>query len=160
MQTFTVHEQPNPPSDRIDRAEALVFIRDGFSWAAAIFTPIWLLLHRLWWALLAYVGIIAVLQVLSNLATVDQRWLSLAGLGVGLLFGFESDNLRRWSLARRGWEMVGSVSGRTLEDCERQFFEGWLHTQPMIAAPTGSVHLIQSPAPRRGWLGFGRLMGT
>ena len=30
MRTYTVHEQPNPPADRIDRAEKLVFIKDGF----------------------------------------------------------------------------------------------------------------------------------
>ena len=36
MLTFTVHEPPNPPADRVDRAESLVFIKDGFSWAAAL----------------------------------------------------------------------------------------------------------------------------
>ena len=43
MLTFTVHEPPNPPADRIDRAESLVFIKDGFSWIAALFAPLWLL---------------------------------------------------------------------------------------------------------------------
>ena len=49
MLTFTVHEPPDPPADRIDRAERLAFVRDGFSWSAALFTPVWLLAHRLWW---------------------------------------------------------------------------------------------------------------
>ena len=55
MLTFTVHEPPNPPADRVDRAEGLVFIKDGFSWFAALFAPLWLLVHRLWWPLLGYV---------------------------------------------------------------------------------------------------------
>jgi hypothetical protein len=54
MRTFTVHEAPDPPADRIDRAAGLAFVRDGFSWSAALFTPIWLLAYRLWWPLLGY----------------------------------------------------------------------------------------------------------
>ena len=55
MLTFTMHEPPNPAADRVDRAESLVFVKDGFSWAAALFAPIWLIVHRLWWPLLGYV---------------------------------------------------------------------------------------------------------
>ena len=55
MLTFTVHEPPNPPADRIERADKLVFVKDGFSWMAALFAPLWMLVHRLWWALLGYV---------------------------------------------------------------------------------------------------------
>ena len=39
MLTFTVHEPPNPPADRIERADKLVFVKDGFSWMAALFAP-------------------------------------------------------------------------------------------------------------------------
>ena len=55
MQTFTVHEPPNAPADRVDRAESLLFIKDGFSWGAALFGPLWLLAHRLWWPLIGYI---------------------------------------------------------------------------------------------------------
>ena len=109
MLTFTVHEPPNPPADRVDRAESLIFIKDGFSWAAALFAPIWLIAHRLWWPLLGFV-------VLSG--------------------GFEADTLRRWALERRGWRMLGTVTGKTAAECERRFFETWLPSQPIIAPRT------------------------
>ena len=57
MRTYTIHERPDPAADRVDRAEGLVFIKDGFSWAAALFAPLWLIVHRLWWPLLGYVVI-------------------------------------------------------------------------------------------------------
>ena len=47
-------------------------------------------------------------------------------LGLNLLIGFEADTLRRWALDRSGWRMLGSVSGRTVAECERRFFDGWL----------------------------------
>ena len=79
MRTYTIHEQPDPAADRIDRAERLVFVKDGFSWAAALFAPIWLIVHRLWWPLVGYVAISAVFEIAQNIGSFDQRWLGLAG---------------------------------------------------------------------------------
>jgi uncharacterized membrane protein len=135
MLTYTVHEPPNAPSDRIDRAERLVFVKDGFSWTAAVFTPIWLIVHRLWWPLLGYILLIVLCTWLGSLF--DSGWSTLATLALHLLIGLEADTLRRWGLQRRGWRTVGSVTGRTAEECERRFFDMWLPAQPVIAAGSG-----------------------
>jgi hypothetical protein len=135
MLTFTVHEPPDPPADRIDRAERLAFVRDGFSWGAALFTPIWLLAHRLWWPFVAYAAVEVLIALLGQSALVHSGWITLAGLSLGLVVGFEADTLRRWQLARRGWTTIGAVSGRNAEDCERRFFDMWLPTQPILAPP-------------------------
>jgi hypothetical protein len=159
MLTFTVHEPPNPPADRIDRAERLVFIKDGFSWAAAVFGPLWMIAHRLWWGFLGLVLITGGLQLAGRLSAVDQRWLALAMFAVNVLVGLEADTLRRWALERRGWRMVGTVSGRNLEECERRFFDAWLPAQPILtplvpARPAGGGLL-------GGWRrGFGALRGA
>ena len=103
MLTFTVHEPPNAPPDRIDRAESLVFIKDGFGWVAALFAPIWLLVHRLWWPLLGFIVLSGGFELIKRVTGVDQRWVGLAMLALNLLIGFEADTLRRWALERRGW---------------------------------------------------------
>src|SRR5262245_27855986 len=108
MLTFTVHEPPNPPADRVDRAESIVFIKEGFSWMAALFAPIWLIVHRLWWPLLAFVVLIGVVQLVKLVTGLDERWAGLAVLALNLLVGFEADTLRRWTLERRGWRTLGS----------------------------------------------------
>ncbi len=159
MLTYTVHEPPDPPADRIDRAEKLVFIKDGFTWAAAIFGPLWMIVHRLWWALLGLVLIAGSLQLTAKFTGIDQRWVALAGFAINLLVGFEADTLRRWALERRGWRMLGAVSGRTYAECERRFFEAWLPAQPILTS-TGS-----SPPMGGGLLGgwrrsFGGLRGA
>ena len=136
MLTCTVHEPPDTPADRIDRAEGLVFVKDGFSWPAALFTPIWLIAYRLWWPLLGYVAASALLAWLAG--ALASGWTTLATLALHLLIGFEADTLRRWRLGRRGWRTLGTVTGRTAAECERRFFDNWLPAQPVIAAPRAS----------------------
>jgi hypothetical protein len=160
MLTFTVHEPPDPPADRIDRAEKLVFIKDGFSWAAALFGPLWMIVNRLWWALLGFVVVVGSLQLVGRLGAVDQGWVALAGFAVNVLVGFEADTLRRWALERRGWRTLGAVSGRTYAECERRFFEAWLPAQPIL-----TTHTAPSPRMGGGLLGgwrrsFGALRGA
>jgi hypothetical protein len=155
MRTYTVHEHPDPAADRIDRAEELVFVKDGFSWVAALFAPLWLLVHRLWWPLLGYVVVSGALQLVQLTAAVDPRWLALAGFALNVLIGFEADTLRRWALERRGWHTVGTVSGKTAAECERRFFDAWLPAQPILAASAQS-----RPPPSSGWWRAGSLLGA
>jgi hypothetical protein len=153
--TFTVHEPPNPLADRIDRAEALVFIRDGFSWTAAAFAPLWLLAQRLWWPLLGYVLIACTIAVAGKGLGLGQGWIGLALLALNLLTGLEADELRRRALEQRSWSMLGSVTGRAREECERRFFDAWLPSQPIIAAGASA----NRPSPRR-WDPIGSLLGS
>ena len=131
MLTFTVHESPSPPADRIDRAEGLVFVPDGFSWSAAFLAPLWMLAHRLWLPLLGYVVLAALVELVRESGAVAYGWTTIAAVALNLLVGFEADTLRRWSLARRGWVTLGSVSGRNRQECERRFFDMWLPSQPV-----------------------------
>lgn len=167
MITYTVHEPPGAPADRLDRAESLVFVRDGYSLTAAIFTPFWAIANRLWLVLVGYVLVVAALEL-------GLRWMGVSNTGAAtvlitalhLLVGLEASSLHRWTLRRRGWSDLGSVSGRNSEDCERRFFDLWLPTVPMIrpAALAGAGlgaeprPLPVSERPRaepRGWLGGG-----
>jgi hypothetical protein len=153
MLTFTVHEPPDPPADRVDRAESLIFIKDGFSWIAALFAPFWLLANRLWWPLLGFLVLIGGIEAIKRFAGVDQRWVGLASLALSLMIGFEADTLKRWGLERAGWRTLGSVTGRTAAECERRFFETWLPTQPIIAPRA-------DPPATRGWRRLGGLIGA
>jgi hypothetical protein len=155
MPTYTVHEPPAPAADRVDRAESLVFVKDGFSWLAALFAPLWLIVNRLWWPLLGYVLISAAFQLMTHVAGFDQRWMGLAGLALNLLVGFEADTLRRWGLERRGWRTVGMVTGRSASECERRFFDGWLPSQPIIAAGAQT-----RTGNGGGWRRLGGLIGA
>jgi Protein of unknown function (DUF2628) len=133
MLTFTVHEPITPPADRVDRAESLLFVKDGFSWTAAVFAPIWLLASRLWLPLLGYLVVSAILQTARWLFAFDPSWMVLGTLALHLLVGLEAGALRQWSLQRRGWSNLGAVTGKSVAECERRFVEAWLPAQPIIA---------------------------
>lgn len=148
--TFTVHEAPNPAADRIDRADELVFVKDGFSWLTAVFPPAGLLARSLWLALAAYLAAVAVICGVLTAFGVSESWMSLAIMALGLLLGFEISSIERFMLDRAGWRMLGSVTGRSLADCERRFFETWLPDQPVITASKPG-----QPHGGRGSLPFG-----
>lgn len=143
MIVFTVHEPPHASADKLDRAEAIVFVRDGFSALAALLGPLWLLLNGLWLAWLIAIAV-AGLGVGLFFAGAPLPWVAALWLAVHLVIGFEGRNIERWTLERRGWTMVGSVTGQTIDECERRFFEAWLPRQPFIeqgrmATPGGSM---------------------
>ena len=148
MITYTVHEPPEAPADRLDRAESLAFIKEGFSIWAAVFTPFWMLANKLWLALAFYLSALTLLQVGFWALGFGQRPIAYAMAALHLIIGYEADTLRRWTLDRQGWRMLGSVNGRNSEDCERRFFEQWLPGQPYIRAKSLTESTLARQADR------------
>lgn len=128
---YTVHEPPNPPADRLDRAEKLVFVKDGFNWAAAVVAPVWLVLNRLWLALAIYAA--AMTTLVAVLIVAPPEWIALAIAVVHIIVGFEADEMLRHRLEATGYRPLGTVIGRNEGDCERRFIEKWLPAQPILS---------------------------
>lgn len=159
MTAYTVHEPPAPPADRIDHAEAMVFVKDGFTWSAFLFGPLWLLANRLWLAAAGYVALLGLIYlVLAALGLADALF-SIMMFALNVILGFEAHWLRTTKLDADGWTSLGSIAGRGIEDSERRFFEGWLKSEPRVrsadasqpASSTGLVsmkHLMQEFLPR------------
>lgn len=156
MIVFTVHEPPNPPLDRIERAERLEFVRDGFAPFAAVLPPVWMVINRLWLVLLLYLLAWLGVDLLLALAGVDKSLIGLINLAANVVVGFEASSLIRWTLARRGWQEVGTVVGRNRAECERRFFDGWLVEQPLMrrssatAVPSVNVRRAASAVATAG----------
>lgn len=142
MQTYTVYEPPKPPENRVKRAERMVFVREGFSWMAALFAPLWMLVHRMWLALFLYIVLMTGLSAALLAADVSPQWLTVVSIAVHLSIGFEAGSLRRWKLERRRWRMMGAVVGPSQTECERRFFQAWLGEE---YRDDGSVRLGSPP---------------
>ena len=76
---------------------APVLVREGFSWGALIFGPLWLAAHRAW---IAAALVLAAFVLIVFLATDGIAAALLTALVV--LLGLSGHDLRRWSLDRRG----------------------------------------------------------
>ena len=94
---------------------APVLVREGFSWGALLFGPLWLALHRAWVpAVLTTVGL-----VLIVLLTDDSLSIALLA-AVIVLLGLSGHDLHRWSLDHRGYLLAQVVAARNeLEALER-----------------------------------------
>jgi Protein of unknown function (DUF2628) len=126
MSVYTVHEPPRRAGAAAADVERIAFVRDGFSWWAFLFAPLWMLRHRMWLVLIGYVVIAGAIEVPVKLSGAPGFAASVIGLLLGLLVGLEAGTLRRFTLNRRGWKNLGVVSGDDLEDAERRFFDAWL----------------------------------
>src|SRR5262245_36264129 len=113
LQVYTVHEPPEPPAGKLEHGESLVFVRDGFSWAAALFAPLWMLAHRMWLVLIGYLVLQAALEVSLGSLGAAPQWLGTAAIALHVLLGFEASSLRRWTLDRKGWQMIGTVTANS-----------------------------------------------
>lgn len=144
MITCTVHERESENKDIAARADGIVFVREGFAWLALLFPVIWLLYHRMWLVLVCFLAIVFALSVPFAAAGLPEWLGTLLSFGLSLLLALEGNDLRRWSLARRGFQTVDVTAGRDREECERRFFDGWLMRQraqgnAKTVAPAGPV---------------------
>jgi hypothetical protein len=57
-----------------------------------------------------------------------------------IVIGFEAGSIQGAALERRGWRLVGIVTGANQEACERRFFETWQPSDaPMSTGPDGAA---------------------
>jgi len=126
MPTYTVHApQPGWTDDASRALEQFVFVRDGFHFWAFMLAPLWLLLHRVWLALLIYVVGYGALSFGFAFARVSSSAQAIVALLIALLMGFEASSIWRWTLNRRGWATLGFVVAEDAEMAERRFFAEW-----------------------------------
>jgi Protein of unknown function (DUF2628) len=151
MSVYTVHQPPVRAADPLPEAERIVFVRDGFSFWAFLFAPLWMLWHRMWLVLVGYVVLVAALETLLVAVGASSNATAFVGLMLSLLIGLEASTLRRFSLRLRGWSNAGVVSGDDVEDAERRFFDAWLRHPPRAAgAPPAGTATAALPHERQG----------
>lgn len=132
MLVYTVHAPQRapsgPPETAEERADALVFVKEGFCWPAFLLGPFWLAYHRMWRALAGYVAVAILIALLLRLLPGGTAAIVPVLQLASLAFGFEADDLRRRALERRGYEMIGTTAGRSFDECEHRFLTGWIGT--------------------------------
>ena len=105
-----------------------VFVKEGFSWPALLIAELWLLFRRMWIVFFAYVAVALVLTAIDQ-----QVGGPLPGVFLALahfVFALEGNQLRRWTLRRRGYRLVDVVEGARLYEAELRFFLDWPDEAP------------------------------
>jgi hypothetical protein len=99
MTFWTAHLRPG------DRP---ALVREGFSWGAFLFGPIWLAAHRAW--IPAAFALAAGILILVLFPPPDRVFLMLA---LAVLLGLSGQDLRRWSMRQRGFTLAQVIAART-----------------------------------------------
>jgi len=118
MKAFTVHMPPDLPGD--EAAERAAFVKDGFCWPALFIPVLWLLWHRLWLVLLAYLVAVTAIGAVQIIAGEGAATIIL--IAFAIYFAAEANNTRCWSLNRRGWNPAGEAFGRDRDEAEIHYF--------------------------------------
>lgn len=135
MRFFTVHERPAAAAG----GEDVVLVGSGFSWAAALLTPLWLLWHRQWLGLIGYLGLMLPLGFgLELIGIADPADLAI-GFALSFLFGTSAADLRRWTLRRNGWAEIAVVAGRDALEAELRYRSEARHAMPVARPPVSSA---------------------
>ncbi len=98
MKYWTAHvRQGTPP----------VLVREGFSWGALLFGPLWFVAHRAWIA-----AVLAAVATILILYLTTDGMLAVLLIGLVMLLGLSGQDLRRWSLDHRGYLLSQVVIAR------------------------------------------------
>nr|WP_319384866.1 DUF2628 domain-containing protein [uncultured Roseibium sp.] len=121
MSTYVVMAPPEFQDLAGDPRESdrLLFVPDRFSVLAFLFSFIWMLVHRMWLVLLGYLALTLIMEIVA--LSLGSQATGIVALTISLLFGFEAQALRRWSLERKGWRVVGIVDGTNPAEAELRF---------------------------------------
>jgi hypothetical protein len=154
MPVYTVHGGQMAQS-RLDASDdRITLVRDGFHFWAFAMTLVWLVWHRLWWALLGYIAFsVAVAFLLSSLGVSGGSRMAVMVV-ISLLVGFEASSLWRWTLSRGKWRQLDVVVADDVEAAERRFFDRWANRRREHSystdrgAPPPTRHVAAQPFSR------------
>jgi hypothetical protein len=132
MAIFTVHSKGNAVEDAI-------FVQDGFSWAAFLLTGAWALWNRMWITGIMVIAALIALSAGTTAIGLSEGFGGALNLALSLLFGLEAQDLKRWSLARRGYQQVGLVSADDVTEAELRFFDTLEHRATTLPTAPASV---------------------
>lgn len=116
MAIYSVHNRSAAPADEA------IFVKEGFAWAAFVFTLLWALWHRMWIVAAIVFSITVAIAALGSWLGLGDAPVNLASLAGSLVLGFEGNDLRRWSLARQGYKELALTAGRDIDEAELRFF--------------------------------------
>jgi hypothetical protein len=98
----------------------VTFVKEGFCWPALFVAGPWLIFRRMWLVLVGYIVVAMVVGAVSAATGPLSTGVAIALLH--LLFALEANQLRRWTLERKGYDPIGVVEARGLEEAEIRYF--------------------------------------
>jgi hypothetical protein len=119
----------------LDPDRDVVLVKEGFSWPAFVFGPLWALARRLWLAAVAFALVLVGLEAAMRAFAFDGIVSAMLILILSVAFGWLGNDLRRRKLERRGFVFRGVVAGGDIDAALARF----LDTAPGLARDLAST---------------------
>jgi hypothetical protein len=103
--------------------ETARFVRDGFHFWAFVFTVVWALYRRMWFAALLIAAAIAALALVEQALRWPAGVALAAELVLSVLVGLEAGAWQRATLERRGWVEAAVIAAPNRDTAEQRFAE-------------------------------------
>jgi Protein of unknown function (DUF2628) len=143
---YTVHV-PDDVAGSVERADRTVFVREGFSLWGFVFGWLFLVWHRLWIALAAWVALAGVIAAGWWVLRLPPDPLVAMAVLMHLFVGVEGNDLRRWRLERRRFRLVEIVSGARRDEAEYAYFFRAPEDAPQRSGPASPRFVQRSTIP-------------
>jgi hypothetical protein len=117
LRYYSVLVKPGAPP------ETARFVRDGFHFWAFVFTVLWALYQRLWFAALLIAAAIAAIALAEQALGWPIVAAVAAELVLGVLVGLEAGAWQRATLERRGWVEAAVIAASNRDAAEQRFAE-------------------------------------
>jgi hypothetical protein len=125
MRSYTVHCWRYAIGNPDAEAAATIFVRDGFSWIAFIVPLAWTLYNSMWAVLLALALALVGLNLAIVAAGLPEFVNAIMTFVVHFLFGADARDLHRWTLSRRGYDVVSVLVAENQDEVEIRYFQDW-----------------------------------
>ena len=152
MTIYTVLAPPAKAGPAGPDPDRFVFVKEGFCWPALYMTTPWLVWRRMWLVLLGY--LVAAVVIISLVEWVDGPVVWLIHVLFGFLVALEANNLRRWTLERRGYRLIGVAYGANVREAEFRFFAFWVASPDRQPSPEPPTPVATGPAETSEVVGF------
>lgn len=117
LKLYTVHVEKygiNPEPD-------IRLVKEGFNWAACVFSVVWALIKGYWWVALGLLGAEIVLSLGMILLNLDDMAQIILNIGFAAFVGVYANDLARWTLSRRGFVEDDVVGGQNAEHALQRY---------------------------------------
>lgn len=117
MSVYTVHVRDT------GLKPTLALVKDGFSWPAAIFGFVWAMVIGAWEVAVVLLVVQMVVGMALPLVITDPSAQAVIQLGLTVVVGLIANEMRRWTLNRRGMYEDAVVTAHDKEEAERRYLD-------------------------------------
>jgi hypothetical protein len=123
-----------------DVPDRVRFEKQGFSFGALLFGPVWLLARGLWRAFVGWCALVALILVAARYDLISSDVALVLIVLLQIYLGFTARGEAAAAYERAGWRLADIAVGADRASAERSYFSRWRETTPPASAP---------PPPRR-----------